>query len=206
MIPHTHVEVAEVLCHLAGRTNAPSSMGSQLDRLATQSEAKNHGPGWGTHSKPTRPTPKDPEGPILRDGAAFRVIHGLGCIRTADLDVPALVALSQGSSEGLGRIVIRTLRAFQEALAAPSDEDIERATKRADKTTSRKGEPPDEYVARRAEVFQRAVAEYRAPRGLDAVQRLFGLKESSQAAELYGDALLVLSMYVQSFNRRKKAA
>jgi hypothetical protein len=77
MIPQTHIEIAEVLCHLAGRTNAPSSMGSQLDRLATQSEAKSHGPGWGTHSKPTRPTPKDPEGPILRDGSVFRLISDL---------------------------------------------------------------------------------------------------------------------------------
>lgn len=197
MIPQTHVEVAEVLCHLAGRTNAPSSMGSQLDRLATQSEAKRNGPGWGTHHKPTRPTPKDPEGPILRDGAVFRLIHGLGCIRTADLEIPTLLALSQAhQSEGLGRIVVRTLRAFQEALAAPCDEDIERATKRADKATS----------ARRDEVFQRAIAEYRAPRGLEAVQRVFALKEIAQAAELYGDCLLVLAMYVQAFNRRKKAA
>ncbi len=106
----------------------------------------------------------------------------------------------------MGRIVVQVLRAFQEALTAPTDDEIERATKRADRTASRQSEPPEEHVARRAEVFQRAIAEYRSPRGVEAVQRLFGLKESGQAAELYGDCLLVLSMYVQTFNRRKKAA
>ncbi len=197
MIPHTHVDVAEVLCHLAGRSNAPSSMGSQLERLATQSEAKRNGPGWGTHAKITRPTPKDPDGAILRDAAVYRLIADLGRIRAVDIETASTlvdVAAEQGCS--VGRVVVQTLRAFQEALAAPSDEDIERATKRAEKATP----------ARRGEVFQRAIGEYRAPRGVDAVQRTFALKTTERATELYGDCLLVLSAYVQVFNRKRKAA
>lgn len=191
----TPVEVSEVLCHLAGKTNSPSSMGSQLERLATQSEAKRHGPGWITHAKPTRPVPKDPEGPALRDASVYRLISDLGRIRAVDLDAKVLVQTALERKHAIGTIVVRTLRAFQEALAAPSDEELERASKRADKATP----------ARRDEVFQRAIAEYRAPRGLDAVQRAFALAESGTAAELYADCLLVLSVYVQTFNRKKGA-
>lgn len=197
VIPHSHVDVAEVLCHLAGRTNAPSSMGSQLDRLAMQSEAKKHGPGWTTHAKPSRPTPKDPDGAILRDAAVYRLISDLGRIRSVDIEnANTLLDIHAEQGGTVGRVIVLTLRAFQEALVAPSDEDIERAKKRAEKATP----------ARRAEVIQRAIAEYRAPRGVEAVRSLFGLKTTLEATELYGDCLLVLSTYVQTFNRRKKAA
>lgn len=190
------LEVPEILCHLGGRTNAPSSMGSQLERLAMQSEAKRHGPGWGTHAKPTRPAPKDPESGILRDAPVYRLISDLGRIKSVDIETASTlvdVAAEQGRS--IGFVVVRTLRAFQEALAAPSDEELERASKRADRATS----------AKRDEVFQRAIAEYRAPRGVDAVLRLFGLKTTARAAELYGDCLIVLGLYVQTFNRNKAA-
>jgi len=190
------IAVEDVLVHFTAATNAPSSMGSQLDRLAVQSEAKRHGPGWITHAKPTSPTHKDPDGAILKDAELYRCVGDLGRMRSAEIDTAGTlvdVAVSQGHA--IGNVLVRTLRAFQSALASPTDEELERATKRADKATS----------ARRAEVLQRALAEYRAPRGLEAIQRCWDLSSSGQAADLYADCLLVLSLFLQQFNRRGKA-
>lgn len=187
--------IAETLCHLSAVTNAPSSMGAQLDQLASQSEAKRHGPGWTTHAKPQAPKVHDAEATILRHAKVYRLITSLARVQAVDLEVSALVLVALDHGQGIGRVVVRTLRAFQSALAAPSDEEIERANVRASKAT------PE----RRDEVRQRAISEYRAPRGLAAVQELFGLKTPGAAAELYADCLLVLSMYVQTFNRKAAA-
>lgn len=189
------VAVDEILCHLAARSSAPSSMGSQLERLALQSEAKKHGPGWTTHSKPTRPTPKDPSDDILRDAEVFRLIAELGKIRAVDNieTAPTLIDVAAEQGGGIGRTLVRTLRAFQEALRSPTDEELDRANRRAERAQE----------AHKSDVFQRAIADYRAPRGVEAVQRLFGLKTSERAAELYADSLLVLSLFVQDFNRKK---
>lgn len=233
----TPVEVSEVLCHLAGKTNSPSSMGSQLERLqkGETKKRKKHTSRWcadcgrkskggtacpvcgasfwaaGTdaaemHVHALRTMASDLEGSMLKDATAFRVVQDLSRIRNTRLDtVAALLKIVTKSGQSMGVVVVRTLRAFQEALTSPSDEDLERATKRADKTIARKGEPPDAFIARRDEVFQRAIGEYRAPRGVEAIERAFSLKESGEAAELYGDCLLVLSLYVQEFNNRKGA-
>jgi hypothetical protein len=187
--------IAETLCHLSAVTNAPSSMGAQLDQLSSQSEAKRHGPGWGTHAKGQPAKVHDAEATVLRHAKVYRLVTSLARVKAVDLEVPSLVAISLEHVDGLGRVVVRTLRAFQSALAAPSDEELERANVRAAKAT------PE----RRDEVRQRAIAEYRAPRGLEAVQELYALKTSAHAAELYADCLLVLSMYVQQFNRKAAA-
>jgi hypothetical protein len=204
---YTRVEVDVVLAHLVAQTNAPSSMGTQLEQLSTRTEARRHGPGWGTHARfEVRTKDHDAEGAVLRDAAAYRVLQGFAAVKDSSLDCDALRAVCGASTTcepvpgctwvrtpGLGAAALKALRAFQAALAAPSDEDLERAERRAAKA------PAD----KRAATLQKAIAEYRAPRGLDAVQVTFKLKSPAQAAEVYADAMLLLSMYVQEFNRLK---
>lgn len=203
MINRTPVTVEEMLAHFVSRSNAPSTMGSQLARLAAGSDARHHGAGWGPKAKAETPTPKDPEGPILRDSNVYRLEQGLAAIKGADLDIPALVSVTSSTKDGMGRVVVRVLRAFQEALAAPTEDELGRAHQRAQKVTQRPDEPPSVFVERQLAVFQKAIGEYRAPRGIEAIERLYPGIEN--AAELYADCLLVLSMFVQSFNRKKAA-
>ena len=190
------ITIDDVLGHLVARTNAQSSMGAQLDQLSVTSEARAHGPGWRTHAKPAVKTAKDPEAGILRDSALYRCVTGLGNVKGVDIDAAGrLVDVAVDRGTWIGNVIVNTLRAFQSALASVTDEDLERAERRASKA------PP----AKQEEVRQKALGEYRAPRGLDAVMRTWSLKTSAEAAELYADCLLVLALYVQDFNRRKAA-
>lgn len=191
------ITVDDVLGHLVARTNAQSTMGAQLDQLAVTSEARGHGPGWRTHAKPTVKTAKDPEAGALRDSAMYRCVAGLGNIKGVDTDTASrLVDVAVDSGTWVGAVVVNTLRAFQSALASVTDEDLERAQRRAAKSAP----------ALQEAVLQKALGEYRAPRGIDAVMRTWSLKTTAEAAELYADCLLVLALYVQTFNRKEAAA
>lgn len=196
LIRHESISVSEVLCHLSATTNAPSSMGAQLEQLAAASDARTHGPGWGTKAKPALPKRQDPEGIVLRDASMHRLVAGLGNIKGVDMDTAEnLVKVSYDRKQSVGRVLVRVLRSYHAALAAPTEEELARANERAAKCVAHK----------RSEVFQKAIGEYRAPRGLEAVRVEAGLKTSGEAAALYGDCLIVLAMYVQVFNRKAVA-
>jgi hypothetical protein len=197
--------IAETLCHLSAVTNAPSSMGAQLDRLGEASEAKKHGPGWTTHAKPSVGKANDAEGIILRHARTYKLVSDITRLKSVDLEVPALVAVTLERKDTIGRMVIRIVREFQAALAAPSDAEIARADARASKIVRKPDETVQDVIDRQHATRQRALAEYRAPRGLEALVRRFDLASTAEAAELYADALLVLSMFVQSFNRKEAA-
>lgn len=214
--------VSEVLCHLSATTNAPSSMGAQLEQLAAASDARTHGAGWTTKAKAPLPKRQDPESNTLRDASMHRLVTGLGDI-SGGLDpatAETLIKVAYDRKQSVGRVIVQTLRAFHAALQALTDEEIERACLRADKSgTRRPGKIGDSgnWVGMKAcangenctcqhcqweRSYERACIEYRSPRGQEAVQELYKLKTSQEAAMLYGDCLIVLAVYVQQFNRK----
>jgi len=199
-------------------------MGAQLEQLAAASDARTHGPGWGVKAKPPLPKRQDPESNMLRDGSMHRLVAGLGNIKGVDLDTAeTLIRVSYDQGQSVGRVLVQTLRAFHTALRALTDEEIDRACLRADKSGTRRpgkiGENGN-WIGMKACVsgeqctcrhcqwersYERACVEYRSPRGLEAVQELYKLKTSAEAAMLYGDCLIVLAVYVQAFNRKAVA-
>lgn len=192
LVPHVRLDVAEVLCHLAARSNTRSQLGGQLDNLASRASVEKVDPlHWGPKCKPESRASADLEGAVLMHAGAFGVVGLLGQIRRIDLDVPTLFGIAKATGEAIGTIVVRTLRAYQEALCAPTDAQVTRATARAAKATA----------SQRAGTYQRAVAEYQAPRGVAAVQALYTGKNAALAASLYADCYLVLAALVARHNR-----
>jgi len=193
----TRITVDEVLSHLVAQTNAPSSMGAQLEQLSTRSEARKHGPGWTTHSNATETKIHDAEGSALRNATAYRVLQEITRVKDTSISVDALRAMAETHRRGLGECTIIALRAYHAALAAPSDDDLQRAERRAARA------PED----KRDEVRQRTIAELRAPRGVAAVAVAFGLPSSdiTSGAELYADARLLLGTFVDEFVKARGA-
>ena len=220
--------VEDVLLEFSGRSNAASTLGAQLDSMMLadagikrnnrqdRAECSKCGSKvkrrsnkaacacGGTLRAAGAPLPEmhisgdetpdvDFESNVLRGASMARCLSDLGRIRDTTIDVPVLLHVAASQRRAIGGVVVATLGAFQAALASPSDEDLARANSRASKATP----------ARREEVRQRALAEYRAPRGLDAVQRTLDIKDSSKAAELYADCVLVVASFLRIFNARK---
>lgn len=197
LVPHARLDVHQVLCHLSARGSTPSNLGTQLDNLSRRAKTEKPDPlRWGAKAKKEAALVKDLEAAVLRDAAAYRLIHELGQVSRVDADAQTLFAVSAASGDSIGVVVVRTLRAYQEALSAPDDADIERATARASRSA------PD----RRALTYQHAIEAYQAPRALAAVMALYAPKDAPRAASLYADCYLILSLFVARHNRNTRPA
>jgi hypothetical protein len=195
MIPYAAVSVDEVLCVLAARTNAPSAMGEQIDRMQESAHAaslaaagedlpKIHEYRDAWHAQ------ENAENRIMRDIAVFRCLDTLACTENVRglKGLPTLVRLSKAVRHRTkGELVIQCLRAH----AMWATQSKERAL--AEVYVWAHGHAPDLFPA----VNHKESSLWQAFRVGSAN------KARQRASNVYADCYLVMADWVAAWNRRQ---
>lgn len=212
------VTLEDVLAVFVAEANAPSTMGYQLEAAmaAAPADGKPLPPAdpFGMTCKPAAgpsAADRDFEGMTLRDVHVARVTHGISKLhklKPDTLEVPLLEEMTK-ARRSMGWLVTKTLRTFHSSLGALSEEDIERACKRADLKVRVRPKTACPLVGcdlegcdscRWEAAYKRACEEYRAPRALEAVRVALKLPDTGVAAELVADCTIVASAYIDEVN------